>query len=82
LSICYTMTDKKNDDLLRKVALVLKDLRSKKGVMQMDVINDTGVHMGRVETGTSNITLSSLSVLADYFEIKLSDFFKLVEKQK
>ena len=76
------MTDKKNDDLLRKVALVLKDLRSKKGVMQMDVINDTGVHMGRVETGTSNITLSSLSVLADYFEIKLSDFFKLVEKQK
>jgi len=75
------MTLIKNNDLLVKVGLVVKDLRKKKKILQADLINDTGIHIARIENGTTNLTLSSLSVLTDYLDIKLSDFFKLVEKQ-
>ncbi|MCP9749491.1 helix-turn-helix domain-containing protein [Ferruginibacter sp. HRS2-29] len=74
------MAEIKNEELLRKIAVVMKQLREKKGVYQMDVIDDTGIHVGRIETAAVNISISSLAALTDYFEIKLSEFFKMVEK--
>ncbi|MCP9751480.1 helix-turn-helix domain-containing protein [Ferruginibacter sp. HRS2-29] len=76
------MTQIKNDELLGKIGNALKELRKSKGILQADFGNDTGIHIARVESGTRNLTISSLSVLTDYLDIKLSDFFKLVEKQK
>jgi transcriptional regulator with XRE-family HTH domain len=76
------MADIKNVELLTKIGLVLKELRTKKGLTQADVIADTGIHAGKLETAVSNMSVSTIYQLAEYFEIKLSDFFKLVEKQK
>lgn len=76
------MADIKNVELLTKIGLVLKELRTKKGLTQADVIADTNIHAGKLETAVSNMSVSTIAALADYFEIKLSDFFKLVEKQK
>ena len=81
-SICQTMTLIKNSELLIEVGLRLKELRKQKKILQADLRNDTGINITRIENGTTNLTLSSLAVLLEYLDIKLSDFFKLVEKQK
>jgi transcriptional regulator with XRE-family HTH domain len=66
----------KNEALLQEIAKELKRLRRIKGVSQEDVFNDTEIHIGRIETGKSNISISTLSALCNYFGIRLSDFFK------
>lgn len=76
------MGDIKNKDLRLKIGATIKDLRKKKGLLQTDVFNDTGIHIARIEAAGRNLTISSLAAITDYFEISLADFFKLVEKQK
>lgn len=76
------MAQLKNEELLIKVGNVLKELRKKKGILQADMLNDTGIHIARAEGAQSNLSLSTLAALAEYLDIRLSDFFKMVEKQK
>jgi transcriptional regulator with XRE-family HTH domain len=66
----------KNEALLQEIAKELKRLRRIKGVSQEDVFNDTEIHIGRIETGKTNISISTLSALCNYFGLSLSDFFK------
>ena len=47
-----------------------------KGVSQETVYEDTGLHIGRIETERHNITVSTLSRLCDYYGITLSEFFE------
>lgn len=68
--------------MLRSIAEVIKDLRHKKGVSQQDVFNDINIHVGRIETAEANLSVSTLSDLCNYFNIKLSDFHKRVEEQR
>lgn len=76
----------KNDILLKSISLVLKELRSIKTLTQEEVGNDIkanrdlNIHIGRIETGRNNISVSTLFVLCDYYEISISDFFGRVEK--
>jgi transcriptional regulator with XRE-family HTH domain len=72
----------KDHTLLRKIALVLKGLREGAGLTQIDVYNNTNIHVGRIESAKANVTISTLSLLCRYFNIKLSDFLKMVEEQK
>ncbi|WP_200868403.1 helix-turn-helix domain-containing protein [Cellulophaga lytica] len=53
-------------------------MRERKALTQEDVYNDTGIHISRIETARVNITVSTLSSLCDYYQMKLSDFFKEV----
>ena len=48
----------------------------RKGVSQETVYEDTGLHIGRIETERHNITVSTLSRLCDYYGITLSEFFE------
>lgn len=73
------MNQIRDNKLLRKIAVVIKQLREDKGLSQEQVYNDTNIHVGRIETAKTNITVSSLSSLCKYFKIKLSEFMKLVE---
>lgn len=76
----------KNDKLLKSISLVLKELRSIKTLTQEEVGNDIkankdlNIHIGRIETGRSNISVNTLFVLCDYYEISISDFFRRVEE--
>jgi transcriptional regulator with XRE-family HTH domain len=72
----------KDYQLLISIALVLKELRSSKGVSQLEVYNETNVHIGRIETCESNFNLSTLSVLLKYFDIRMSEFFLMVESRR
>ncbi|MCP9751870.1 helix-turn-helix domain-containing protein [Ferruginibacter sp. HRS2-29] len=75
------MTQIRNDEFLVKIGKTLKELRKKKGILQADLVHDTGINITRVENGSRNLTVSSLLVLTEYLDIKMDDFFKLVEKQ-
>jgi len=76
------MANLKDIKLLQKIALILKELREEKKLSQEEVYNDTNIHIGRIETGKGNISVSTLATLCKYYQIKLSDFLKMVEKQK
>ncbi|MDE3183955.1 MAG: helix-turn-helix transcriptional regulator [Bacteroidota bacterium] len=76
------MANIKDNKLLQKIALVLKELREGKDLTQEEVYNDTNIHIGRIETGKGNINVSTLAALCTYYQIKLSDFLKMVEKIK
>lgn len=68
--------------LLLRIALVIKDLRIEKGVSQEDVYNETNVHIGRIEACKINPTVTTLAILMKYFNLRLSEFFQMVEGKK
>ncbi len=68
------MSQQKDLELLSEIAQRLKTLRIGKGVSQQDVLNDTGIHVARIETGKLNISVSTLSALCKYFDISMSEF--------
>lgn len=64
------------DEVLNKrIALKIRELRNERKITQEQFYNDTDIHIGRIETGKMNITVSSLKRICDYFDISLSDFF-------
>ncbi len=63
-------------ELLEWVAKRLKELREAKGLSQEKVYFDTGLNVGRIELGKSNISLTTLSVLSKYYEVTMEAFFK------
>ena len=69
----------RDNKLLQKIAIVIKQLRDEKNVTQEDVYNDTNIHIGRIETAKANLSVSTLSALCKYFKISLSEFHKRVE---
>jgi transcriptional regulator with XRE-family HTH domain len=66
----------RNQVLLEKIGKKLKSLREKANLTQEDVFNDTGIHIGRIETATGNITVSTLDAICKYFKIELDQFFR------
>jgi len=66
----------RDDLLIGKISQEIRKLREKNNLTQEELYLDTNIHIGRLEQGKQNITVSTLKVLCDYFEISLSDFFK------
>lgn len=66
----------RNQILLDKIGKRIRALREKAGLTQEDVYNDTGIHIGRIETSNSNVTVSTIDALCKYFETSLDNFFR------
>ena len=66
--------------LLEAIAGRLKELRAEKGVSQETVYEDTGVHIGKIETARYNITVSTLSKLCNYYGTSLKEFFNELDQ--
>ena len=49
-----------NEVLMHLVAIKLKSLRESKGITQAEAYRLSGIHLGRIESGNSNITVSTL----------------------
>ncbi len=62
-----------NKEILRNLAKKLKGLRKAKNVTQEQVLNDTGVHIARIEQGNRDISYTTLCKLADYFDVGLGE---------
>ena len=70
----------KNKKLLKDIAILLKELREERNLTQEDFYNDTNIHIGRIETGRNNISISTLEAICKYYNLSLSKFFTLLEK--
>ena len=70
----------KNKKLLKDIAILLKELREERNLTQEDFYNDTNIHIGRIETGRNNISISTLEAICKYYNLSLSKFFILLEK--
>ena len=68
-----------NPILNEQIVVRIKQLRKEKNVTLEVFYFDTGIHLARIEQGKQNITVATLSKICEYFELKLSDFFLLVE---
>lgn len=76
------MSQIKDNKLLQKIVIVIKELRDEKGVSQEEVYNDINIHIGRIETSKANLSVSTLSALCKYFKISLSEFHKELKAYK
>ena len=76
------MSQQRDKRLLQKIAITLKGLRDAAGLRQTDVYDETGIHIGRIETANANLSISTLSALCRFYEISMSDFLKKVESLK
>jgi transcriptional regulator with XRE-family HTH domain len=66
----------RNEILLAKIGKKLKSLRENAKLTQEEFYNDTGIHIGRIETSNSNITVSTLEAICKYYNITLEQFFR------
>ena len=66
----------KNKEVLRKIALRVKHIRSSQNVTLEQFYFDTGIHLARIESGRSNISVSTLYEICKYFNLTLAEFFK------
>lgn len=65
----------RNQELLIRIAVRIKQLRESKGVSQEIMYMDTQIHVARIETAKVNISVSTLDAICRYFDITLSEFF-------
>lgn len=70
------MKQVRNQELLLKIALRIKQLRELKGISQEIMYMDTQIHVARIETAKVNISVSTLDAICRYFGITLSEFFQ------
>jgi transcriptional regulator with XRE-family HTH domain len=66
----------RDNKLLKKIALRIKELRRLKNVSQEAVYFATDIHVARIEQASVNVSVSTLAKLCNYFGITLADFFK------
>ncbi|WP_366521556.1 helix-turn-helix transcriptional regulator [uncultured Alistipes sp.] len=71
-----------NNVLLQAIAAKLRQLRKERKLSQIDVYIDTDIHIGRIEQGKTNITVTTLSDICDYYKISLEDFFHCIKNAK
>ena len=64
----------RNDKLLKAIGKSFKKIREEKGLTQEQVYFDTGIHIGRIETNKTNLSISTIDALCKYYEISLADF--------
>lgn len=65
-----------NDKLLRSIGYRLKQLREENGLTQEVVTDRTKVNVGLYEVGATNITIVILTVLCNFYNITLEEFFR------
>lgn len=61
------------------VAKRLKELREAKGVSQISVYIDTDYNLGSLELGKTNMSISTIATLCDYYGVTLEEFFRGIE---
>lgn len=67
---------RRNKELLMKIAKRIKQLREERNVSQDTFYIDTDIHIARIETAQVNITVSTLQDICTYLNISLTDFFQ------
>jgi transcriptional regulator with XRE-family HTH domain len=71
------------DEVLQKhIGLLVKKLREQKNLTQLELYHDTNIKISRVESGKTNISLNTISVLCKHFGLTLGEFFTMIDKNE
>ncbi len=73
------MPEIKDEKLLKKISIELKKLREDSGMSQRQFYMETNIHIGRIESGKQNVSISTISFLCKHFGVSLAEFFKTIE---
>lgn len=65
----------RDEKAIKRLIAGLLKLRHEKGVGQEDFQNDTGINIGRIESGEGNLTISTIQKICDYYSLPVEDFF-------
>ena len=69
----------RDQTVLDQIGEKIKTLREAKGWTQQYVFDEYGFNMSRIESGRTNLTISSLKKLLKVFNTTLSSFFRDIE---
>ncbi len=72
---------RRDDRVLRQIADRIREIRKELKITQTTVIEDTGVNIGNIEAVPKNLSITSIVILCDYFEVSLEDFFRGIGNQ-
>lgn len=72
---------KRDNGLIVAIGKKLQAMRKEKNVSQIDVYIETNINVKRIEAGTQNISVSTLSVLCDYYSLELDEFFRQIKSE-
>jgi transcriptional regulator with XRE-family HTH domain len=67
---------RKDNQFLNDLAERLKALRKKRKLSQMRVTMDTGINIGRVESGKRMLSVYSVAILCSYYGVSMEEFFR------
>ncbi|WP_210521623.1 helix-turn-helix domain-containing protein [Hymenobacter terricola] len=67
--------------LLLELIRRLKELRESKKQTLQEVYDATGVHIGRIESNRHNVTITTLAILCQHYQVTLSETLKDIEAQ-
>lgn len=76
------MVQSSNSNLNSAIVQKIKRLREDNNVTLEVFYFDTGIHLARIEQGKTNITISTLYRICQYFELTLSSFFEGIGENK
>ncbi|MEM9650022.1 MAG: helix-turn-helix transcriptional regulator [Bacteroidota bacterium] len=76
------MENEAKEQLLKNLALRVKELRGIKDVTQEEALNDTGIQFSRIEQGKRDVQLSTILKICHYFDISMAEFFNESFEQK
>lgn len=66
---------RRDELLLQKIVLRIKELRSIHGHTQEKLKEDTGLNIPNLETGENFPNLTTLSIICSYYKLSLDEFF-------
>lgn len=67
--------------MLDAIAQEIKSLRLEAGLSQETVYFQTGIHIGRIESGRANMTVTTLVRISAYFNLPPSKLLQLAENK-
>lgn len=70
------MKYRRNDTLIRQITDKLRKIRIQRSLTQEEVSFHTNLNIGRIESGKHSISITTLEILCDFYEISLEEFFK------
>ncbi len=73
------MPERCDHKLVRQVTDKLRKIRKAHRLTQTAVYEDTGIHIGRIESRDTNLTITAIGILCKYYEIPLEEFFKGID---
>lgn len=73
------LNEKRLNDALLLIGSKFRILRRKTGFTQKKVTQDTGLNIGNIEAARTNINITTIERLCDYYGVTINEFFEDID---